>query len=223
MQRPRSFAALLRAGVVAMLVTGAVVLLATACGSTKASSMQAAARPAAFQSCSASSSASSPTASSHEVRYCEFVLPDGQRFNCKMASFEASAPSVSDVEGNKSCVSLRPVSVPTASEHARVVEAIAKARACLTSHGLLLRGGPVPPAGHGPGGPEGELIVGNGTGGAFIAFYPDRHSAEGLEPEVIRNARGFGGLVERRGAVTVLWIRPPTSSLRMSVQACAFA
>jgi hypothetical protein len=218
-----SLAAPLLTGVLAMLTTGAVVLLVTGCGSTKASLMQAAGRPAAFQSCSESSSASSPTASSHEARYCEFVLPDGRRFNCKMASFEASAPTVSEVEGSKSCVSMRRVSVPTASEHAHVVEAIAKARACLRSHGLLLKGGPVPPAGHDPGGPEGEVIVGNGTGGAFIAFYPNPRNAEQLEPEVIRNARGFGGQVERRGAVSILWIRPPPSALRASVQACAFA
>jgi hypothetical protein len=225
-RRPRSLAATLPNGIVAALTTGAVVLLATGCGGpTKVSSAKAAGPPAAravadqltSQSCSASTS----TASSHEIRYCEFVLPGGRRFNCNMASFEASAPTVSEVEGSKSCVSLRRVSAPTASAH--VVEAIARARACLTSHGLLVKGGAVPPAGHGPGGPEGELIVGNGTGGAFIAFYPDPHSAERLEPEVIRNARGFGGQVERRGAVTVLWIRPPASGLRAGVQACAFA
>jgi hypothetical protein len=138
-----------------------------------------------------------------------------------MASFVASAPTVSEVEGSKSCVSLRRVSAHSPSAH--VVEAIANARACLTSHRLLVKGGPVPPAGHGPGGPEGELIVGNGTGGAFIAFYPDPRSAERLEPEVTRNAHGFGGQVERGGAVTVVWIRPPASGLRASVQACAFA
>jgi hypothetical protein len=100
--------------------------------------------------------------------------------------------------------------------------AIAKVRTCLAGRGLRIAGGAVPPAGHGPGGPQGELMVGDGTGGAYIAFYPDPRSAERLEPELIRNARGFDGQVERRGSVALLWLHPPTRGLRTSVQACAF-
>lgn len=79
--------------------------------------------------------------------------------------------------------------------------------------------GPVPPEGHGPGGPEGELIV----GGAPIAFYADPGTARRAEPEVLDNARSFHGAVERRGAVTVLWLAPPTRDRRSSVDGCVFA
>ena len=72
----------------------------------------------------------------------------------------------------------------------------------------------------GPNSPNGELIVGNGHGGAFIAFYTNPGRAKQLEPEIIQNARHLGGQVERQGTVTVLWIRPPTSRLRGSLHAC---
>jgi hypothetical protein len=99
-----------------------------------------------------------------------------------------------------------------------VVKAIERARACLIGAGLSVNGGPVPPAGPGPGGPEGELIV----GGALIAFYADPETAKQAEPEVLRNARGFHGEVERRGTVTVLWLQPPANHLRSSVLGCGF-
>ena len=83
---------------------------------------------------------------------------------------------------------------------------------------MEVKGGPVPPAGHGPGGPEGELVVGD----ALIAFYADERFAQRAEPEVLRNAGGFGGKLERRGAVTVLWIHPPAADLRAKVLACMF-
>jgi hypothetical protein len=160
------------------------------------------------QSCSAAVSTASP----REVRHCEFELQDGRRFNCNMASFQASAPTAGEVEASKSCVAL----LPAAS--ASVIKAIAKAQACLTSHGLEVKGGPVPPGGHAPGGPEGELAVGD----ALIAFYANPRSAKRAAPEVLRNAGGVGGKPERRGAVTVLWIRPPPNDLRAKVLACVF-
>lgn len=66
--------------------------------------------------------------------------------------------------------------------------------------------------------PRGELIIGD----ALIAFYPSPRSAKQAEPEVLRNAGAFGGKPERRGAVTVLWIRPPPNELRAKVLACVF-
>jgi hypothetical protein len=78
-------------------------------------------------------------------------------------------------------------------------------------------GGPVLPQ-QGQNTPDGELI----TNGAFIAFYTDQRKAERLEPEVRQNARRFGGEVVRKGAVTVLWIRPPASALHNAVSGCAF-
>jgi hypothetical protein len=222
MRRPRPLAATVLNGVAPILVASMLVLLVSGCdGSTKSSPAQAsgprAVRTVADQLTSQGCSASMSSGSSSTVRYCEFVLPDGRRFNCNMASFQASVPTSGVVATSKSCVGLPRVSAPTAS--ARVVKAIAKARACLTSGGLAVKGGPVPPEGHSPGGPEGELIV----GGAFIAFYADPRIAKRAEPEVLRNARGFGGEVVRRGAVTILWIGPPGNDLRTSVQACAFS
>jgi hypothetical protein len=154
--------------------------------------------------------------SSREVRYCEYVLPDGRRFNCNMASFQTSAPNTSEVEGSKACVALPRVSPPTAS-HA-VTKTIGRARACLIRAGLAVRGGPVPPEGRGPGGPEGELIVSD----AFIAFYIDPGTAKRAEPEVLHNARRFHGEVERRSTVTILWLHPPPKDLRSNVHGCVF-
>ena len=54
------------------------------------------------------------------------------------------------------------------------------------------------------------------------AFYLDPAKAKRFEPHLARDAQNFGGQVERRGAVTVVWTRPPTGDLRNSVQACAF-
>jgi hypothetical protein len=98
-----------------------------------------------------------------------------------------------------------------------VAARIAVARACLTRNGLRVTGGPVFPQ-QGPSSPDGELI----TRGALIAFYTGSRKAQQLEPEVRQNARRFGGQVVRHGAVTVLWIHPPASSLRNAVSGCAF-
>jgi hypothetical protein len=92
----------------------------------------------------------------------------------------------------------------------------------MTTKRFRVSGGPVFPQ-QSPTSPDGELIVGNGAGGAFIAFYTDAGRAARLEPEVRQNARHLGGQVERRGAVTVLWIRRPANGLRKVVLACAFA
>jgi hypothetical protein len=215
MRRPRSLVRRLRSGLVAVLVAGIFVSLAGGCGGTAEPASPRATGPSGVaaekleaQSCSAQTSTTSP----HEVRHCEFELQDGRRFNCNMASFQTSAPTAREVAASKSCVALLPAASAT------VIQAIAEAQACLTSHGLEVKGGPVPPGGRAPGGPEGELVVGD----ALIAFYANPRSAKRAEPEVLRNAGGFGGKPERRGAVTVLWIRPPPSDLRARVQACAF-
>jgi hypothetical protein len=95
-------------------------------------------------------------------------------------------------------------------------------RTCLTVKALRVTGGPVFPQ-QSPSSPDGELIAGDRDGGAFIAFYTDASKAQRLEPDIRRNASRFRGLVERQGAVTVLWIHQPASSLRRAVLACAFA
>lgn|GEM_PF-4733626 len=100
-----------------------------------------------------------------------------------------------------------------------MVDAIAKAHACLAGNGLVVHGGPVPPEGHGPGGPEGELI----TSGALIAFYADARSAKQAEPEVLREAQRLGATLDRRNAVTVFWLlRRPTPDVRGRLERCVF-
>jgi hypothetical protein len=64
------------------------------------------------------------------------------------------------------------------------------------------------------------LILGNGYPQAFVAFYEDPAAAQRKETTIMRNARRLGGEVERRGAVTAVWVRPPQRQLRESLQAC---
>jgi len=105
-----------------------------------------------------------------------------------------------------------------------VTAAIATARRCLTAAGLHAVGGPViPPNPPGSTSPDGEVLVSAGPIPVFVAFYTDTGKARRLEGEVTRNAARIGGQVERRGAVTVLWTRPPGTKLRQTVEACAFA
>jgi hypothetical protein len=99
-----------------------------------------------------------------------------------------------------------------------VIAAVAKVRACLAAKGLHALGGAELPPG-GSSSPDGELIV----SGAFIAFYTDAAKARRLEPSVVRNAGRGGWQVERRGDVTVLWIRPPSTARRQALETCAFA
>jgi hypothetical protein len=215
MLRPRPLATRRRGGLVVVLVAGALISLTSGCGSAAQPASPRASGPtgvAAQKLQAYGCSAEVSTARPHEVRHCEFELRDGRRFNCNMASFQASAPTAGEVAASKSCVALGPAA------SASVIKAIAEAQTCLTSRGLEVKGGPVPPAGHAPGGPEGELIIGE----ALIAFYPSPRSAKQAEPEVLRNARAFGGKPERRGAVTLLWIRQPPNDLRAKVLACVF-
>jgi hypothetical protein len=72
----------------------------------------------------------------------------------------------------------------------------------------------------GPQTPLGELIVGPPP--TFVAFYKNRQAAREAEPMVLQNARHLGGVVARRGAVTVIWTRPPVSARRSVVEGCAF-
>jgi hypothetical protein len=134
-----------------------------------------------------------------------------------MASIHTSALTINEITASKACVALP--RVPVAS-HA-VNNAINQAQACLISAGLTVRGGPVPPAGHDPGGPEGELIVGvTHGGGALIAFYANPENAKQAEPEIRHNARSFHGEVERHGTATILWLQAPTEHLRSATQRC---
>lgn len=167
------------------------------------------------------SSSASNEVSRAAVNQCTFGLSDGRRFRCLGSAFERQAPSASTLARANACVALKRLVVPEQS-HA-VLAVIAAARACLVARGLRVTGGPVsPPSGYSPGGPAGELIVGDAANGAFIAFYSDPRTAQELERKLIENAKHLRGQVNARGAEAVLWIHPPPSGLRAIVQACAF-
>ena len=67
--------------------------------------------------------------------------------------------------------------------------------------------------------PDGELDVGNGSGGALIAFYPDPSEARRLEPGIVKRTKSIGAEVERHGAVTVVWVGA-AASVRRAVRTC---
>jgi hypothetical protein len=158
---------------------------------------------------------------SPEVTYCEFVLRDGRRFKCHGRRFEGSQPSASELEEDKACAPLSRVAIPVLPR--TVLTAMARVRKCLTNHSLQVTGGPVGPVGPGPpSGPYGVLDVGSALNvlndTVLIAFDRHLHNAKRRKHHVIR----IGSGEERRGAVTVEWLRTPSSALRTSVRACAF-
>jgi hypothetical protein len=205
---------LLAANVLVLSAGGFGVAAARSSSRAIHSNRAAAAERLSSRSCSVSIR---PNRSPREVRYCEYVFPDGRRFNCNMAYLHTSTPTVSEVESSKACVPLPRLPPPRVS-HA-VVKAIGRVRACLRHAGLAVKGGPVPPEGRDPGGPEGELII----GGALIAFYIDPSTAKRAEAEVRHEVRRLHGEVERRGGVTVLWLATPPEDLRAKVRRCVSA
>ncbi|HEY2217298.1 MAG TPA: hypothetical protein VGH21_07360 [Solirubrobacteraceae bacterium] len=168
------------------------------------------------QICSSGTTSSGSQEVSNEET-CEYVLRDGRRFNCRMASIHKTALSIKAIKANRACTALPRVQVASRA----VISAIDHAEACMIGAGLIVKGGPIPPAGHDPGGPEGELIVGiTHGGGALIAFYANLENAKLAEPEVQQNARSFHGEVERRGTATILWLQTPSDRLRSAAQRC---
>ena len=107
------------------------------------------------------------------------------------------------------------VKIPAAL--AAAFAAIAASKACMVSAGLRVDGGPVIPQGLPS--PVGELDVGNGSGGALIAYYPDASQARRLEPAIAKRTKRLGAQVERHGAVTVVWVGAATD-VRGKVRAC---
>jgi hypothetical protein len=211
------------------VAVGAFLLAVAAAGcgsagsSTSSGVQPAGVRGAAAQvtsvGCSAGATSASPRAAVDSVGSCTFVLTDGRRFRCSGSAFAQSTPSPSMLEHAKGCVPLSGL-VISASLRA-VAGRIEVARACLTRKGLRVTGGPAfPPDRSSPSRPDGELIA--GAVGAFIAVYTDPAKAQRLEPEAMQNAKRHGWQVERHGAVTVLWIHPPSSGARSTVGTCVF-
>lgn len=94
------------------------------------------------------------------------------------------------------------------------------ARACLEHAGFGVLGGPRPAGDKNA--PNVELILNGNPAPAFIAFYRGEARAERYEPQLIRNAARFNGSVERRGAVSIVWVQKPQADLRRQVHTCVF-
>jgi len=54
----------------------------------------------------------------------------------------------------------------------------------------------------------------------FAGYYDDEDRAEGYEPALRRNARSFEGVVERHGALTLLWVRGDDSPFGERARDC---
>jgi hypothetical protein len=148
---------------------------------------------------------------------CVFVLTDGRRFRCPQR-FAQVVQTASSLERSTACRTIAPLHLSAAVR--RVTAAIESAQACLASRKVRAIGNAVLPPLADANSPDGELIAGYLPNGALIAFYRDVEKAERLEPAVLRNARRLHAQVERSGAVTIFWWRPPTATLRRAVQPC---
>ncbi len=155
------------------------------------------------------------------LQSCSFLLSDGQQFRCHKA-FAGSTPTARALEHTQGCVRLPSLMLSPAVR--RMIAALEKARRCLIARGVRVVGGPVlPPVSPGSSSPDGELVVGRSAAHVlFIAFYTDAARAQRLLAQLMRNAGRLKGQVERHGAVTILWVQPPSGS-RAAGQACAFS
>jgi hypothetical protein len=163
-------------------------------------------------SCNSSGTGGRPVKAS-----CVFVLADGRQFSCP-PRFAHAVQTASSLERSGLCRTIAPLQLSAAVR--RVTAAIESTQTCLTSHKVRTIGNAVLPPLASPNSPDGELIAGYLPNGAFIAFYRNVEKAERLEPAVLRNARRLHSQIERAGAVTIVWVRPPTATLGRALQAC---
>jgi hypothetical protein len=152
---------------------------------------------------------------------CSFVLSDGQQFRCRRAS-EGQTPTARVLEHTNGCVRLHSLKLSPAER--TMIAVLDRARSCLAAKGIRALGAPVlPPNPPGSSSADGEIVVGESAASVvFIAFYTNPARAQQLEASLMRNAHRLKDQVERHGAVTVLWVHPP-SGVQASVRACAFA
>jgi len=95
----------------------------------------------------------------------------------------------------------------------------AQARTCLVRAGFRVTGGAVPPST--ASGPNYELIVGApGQLMAFVGLYNDSRRGDRLAPVLVANAGRFGGVLDHRGRVTVVWTHPPAPDTRIRLDRC---
>ena len=168
--------------------------------------------------CSVSSATGAATLSSG----CVYTLADGRRFACPHS--EQRLTTAGALAHAREC---RPLArlVVSAAMQARFA-AIGRAATCLRASHLRVVGGPVydgDTLGSGVPGPIGELDVGGASDGALIGYYTDAATADRLARTTRATARRTGGELDRHGAISMFWFRPPRSSLRAVVLACLFA
>jgi hypothetical protein len=91
---------------------------------------------------------------------------------------------------------------------------------CLEDEGFDVLGGRSGPSDRDA--PDVELTFSDGAEQVFIGFYGDDREAARREPAIRKGARDFGGRVERRGSVTIVWGGESAADSRERVEACAF-
>jgi hypothetical protein len=198
------------AGIVALVVAG--------CGTARnRSNVTGTAQATSYSQAVNASCNESGTNGKTTKTSCVFVLADGRQFSCP-ASFAHAVQTASSLERSTSCRSIAPLHLSAAVR--RVTRVIESTQACLISHKVRTIGNAMLPPLASPNSPDGELIAGFLPNGALIAFYRSIEKAERLEPAVLRNGRRLHSQVERAGAVTIFWVRPPSTTLRGAVQAC---
>jgi hypothetical protein len=150
---------------------------------------------------------------------CTYLLTDGRRFKCPLR-FSERRQTPTSLERARACRPLRPFHIPAAWKP--VFTHLYAVQACLARKGVSTSGGPFLEGPRPRTRPIGELIT-KTRPTAFIAFYTTARVAKRAEPQVLASARRIGGRVQRRGAVTVLWTKPPAARQRATAEACAFA
>jgi hypothetical protein len=202
-------------------LAGLVVIVASGCGTAVSRSIAIgagqASRAAGYAQAVNGSCTTGEAIGKPLKAWCVFVLADGRRFSCPERLAQA-AQTAGSLERSAACRTIAPLHLSAAVR--RVTAVIESAEACLIARRVRAIGNAVLPPLADPSSPDGELIAGYLPNGGLIAFYRDVEKAERLEPAVLRNARRLRAQVERRGAVTIFWWRPPTAALRRAVQAC---
>jgi hypothetical protein len=68
--------------------------------------------------------------------------------------------------------------------------------------------------------PDLELVLGEPGPPAFVALYADPWRAREYAPSIRRNPRRFQGSVERRGRITIVWVKGLGAEDRAAVRGC---
>jgi hypothetical protein len=68
--------------------------------------------------------------------------------------------------------------------------------------------------------PDLELVLHGLDAPAFVALYADPWRARENAPSIRRNARRAGASVERRGRITIVWVKRPSAERRAAVLGC---